>query len=58
MNAKEAREFLPNYIHQLKQSKIPEFNKLLTTLKKLHEKLFKALIESYEMLGEVIRLPY
>ena len=45
MNAKEAREFLPDYIHQLKQSKIPEFKPFIATLKNWQEEIIQSFID-------------
>ena len=45
MNAKEACEFLPDYIHQLKQSKILEFKPFITTLKNWQEEIIQCFID-------------
>ena len=58
MNAKVAREFLPDTIHRLKQSKIPEFKPFITTLKKWQEEIIQSFIEVDEVTGEVIRPHY
>ena len=45
MNARNLREFLPDYIHQLKQSKIPEFKPFITSLKNWQEVINQSFIE-------------
>ena len=58
MHAREAREFLPDYIHQLEQSKIQEFKPFITTLKNWQEEIIHSFIEVDEDTGEVIRPHY
>ena len=58
MHAKEAREFLPDYMHQLEQSKIQKFKSFITTLKDWQEEIIHSFIEVEEDTGEVIRPHY